>query len=179
MEGFRPKGLVGGPPFLWPSLPVGNTFIRQSTCMVDILGLSGLVFFHSEFFKVKVIRAKVHLSCWKDVALNILKTISNGDVGRSSAKQDNGETYYGETNSDSGTTSAGEKRWVMTYLCMERKSMCKRRSDLCEPSSNLTLFLPPSGMPIQCSRVAMLRGRTAAKCGSCGRWWGKQIKNGK
>ena len=41
------------------------------------------------------------------------------------------------------------------------------------------LKLVSSGVPIQGSRIAMLRGRTAAKCGSCGRWWGKQIENGK
>ena len=33
------------------------------------------------------------------------------------------------------------------------------------------LFSCP-GVPIQGSRVAMLRGRTAARCGNCGRWWG-------
>ena len=36
-----------------------------------------------------------------------------------------------------------------------------------------------AGLPILGSRVAMLRGRTVAKCGSCGRYWGKLITNGK
>ena len=33
-----------------------------------------------------------------------------------------------------------------------------------------------SGVPIQGSRVAMLRGRQVARCGRCGTWWGKLIK---
>ena len=36
------------------------------------------------------------------------------------------------------------------------------------------LKLVSSGVPIQGSRVAMLRGRTATKCGSCGRCWGNE-----
>ena len=33
-----------------------------------------------------------------------------------------------------------------------------------------------AGVPIQGSRVAMLRGRQAARCGRGGTWWGKLIK---
>ena len=39
-----------------------------------------------------------------------------------------------------------------------------------------TKLQPKAGVPIQGSRVAMLRGRTAAKCGSCGRWWENKLK---
>ena len=38
------------------------------------------------------------------------------------------------------------------------------------------LFHIQAGVPIQGSRVAMLRGSTAVKCGSCSRWWGKRVK---
>ena len=42
-----------------------------------------------------------------------------------------------------------------------------------------TSILLPPGVPIQGSKVAMLRGRQEEKCGRCGSWQGREKKGGK
>ena len=43
----------------------------------------------------------------------------------------------------------------------------------------IIIIIDRAGVPIQGSKVAMLRGRQEEKCGRCGSWQGREKKGGK